>query len=191
MLRRVDVKELAFGLFLIVLARVAFVSTRTLSIGTAADMGPGFVPRALAWIILGFGVAFCVSSLLKAPEPLPEVAWRPLAAILASIALFAVLFSHLGLIVACIGACWSPAPPPGPCAGASSCCSVPCWPRFSALLFVKALGLPFKVWPSFLGASTGPSSAPGEDIAWSCSTTWHSASRRRQAGRTCCSALPA
>ena len=39
---------------------------------------------------------------------------------------------------------------------------------FSALLFVKGLGLPFKLWPSFLahtGRSTGPSSAPGEDIA--------------------------
>ena len=66
MLHRVDVKELAFGLFLIALALVAFGSTSTLSVGTAADMGPGFVPRTLAWIILGFGAAFCVTSLLKA-----------------------------------------------------------------------------------------------------------------------------
>ena len=78
MLHRVDVKELAFGLFLIALALVAFGSTGALNVGSAADMGPGFVPRTLAWIILGFGAAFCVTSLLKAPEPLPEVAWRPL-----------------------------------------------------------------------------------------------------------------
>ena len=45
---RVDVKELAFGLFLIALALVAFGATGSLSIGTAADMGPGFVPRARA-----------------------------------------------------------------------------------------------------------------------------------------------
>ena len=31
-------------------------------------------------------------------------AWRPLVTILASIALFAVLFSTLGLIAACVGA---------------------------------------------------------------------------------------
>ena len=45
---RVDVKELAFGLFLIALALVAFGATGSLNIGTAADMGPGFVPRARA-----------------------------------------------------------------------------------------------------------------------------------------------
>ena len=45
---RVDVKELAFGLFLIALALVVFGATGSLNIGTAADMGPGFVPRALA-----------------------------------------------------------------------------------------------------------------------------------------------
>ena len=66
-------------------------------------MGPGYVPRALAWIILGFGAAFVVTSLLKAREPIPALAWRPLLAILASIALFAVLFSTLGLIAACVG----------------------------------------------------------------------------------------
>ena len=66
MLHRVDVKELAFGLFLIALALVAFGSTSALNVGTAADMGPGYVPRTLAWIILGFGATFCVISLLKA-----------------------------------------------------------------------------------------------------------------------------
>jgi len=100
---RVDVKELAFGLFLIALALVAFGATGSLSIGTAADMGPGFVPRALAWIILGFGAIFLILSFLKTPESVPMPAWRPMVMILASIALFAVLFSTLGLIAACIG----------------------------------------------------------------------------------------
>jgi hypothetical protein len=149
-LRRVDVRELAFGLFLIVLASVAFFSTRTLSIGSAADMGPGFVPRALAWIILGFGLAFCVGSLLKAPEPLPAVAWRPLAAILASIALFAVLFLHFGLIIACIGAVLAAGAAVKPVRWGQLLLFGPVLAAFSALLFVKALGLPFKVWPTFL-----------------------------------------
>jgi hypothetical protein len=149
-LRRLDVRELAFGLFLITLAGVAFFATRTLSVGTPADMGPGFVPRALAWIILGFGVAFCVSSLLKAPEPLPVVAWRPLAAILASIALFAVLFLHFGLIVACVGAVLVAGTAVKPVPRLQLLLFGPALGALSALLFVKGLGLPFKVWPSFL-----------------------------------------
>ena len=146
---RVDVKEFAFGLFLITLALVAFGATSSLSIGTAGDMGPGFVPRALAWGIMGFGVMFLTTSFLSAPEPVPAPAWRPLVMILASIALFAVLFSTLGLIAACVGTVLV--------AGAAT--APVRWPQlalcgaviaaFSALLFVRGLGLPFRLWPAF------------------------------------------
>jgi hypothetical protein len=146
---RVDVKDFAFGLFLIALALVAFGATNSLNVGTAGEMGPGFVPRALAWGILGFGTAFLITSFLKAPEPISAPAWRPLVMILASIALFAVLFSTLGLIAACIGAVLV--------AGAAT--APVRWPQlalcgvvvaaFSALLFVRGLGLPFALWPPF------------------------------------------
>ena len=144
---RLDAKELAFGLFLTVLALVAFGATSSLTIGSAADMGPGFVPRALAWIILGFGVTFLVTGLLKVPEPLPALAWRPLVMILASIALFAVLFSTLGLIVACIGAVLVAGAATAPVHWrALALCGVAI-AALSAVLFVKGLGLPFKLWP--------------------------------------------
>lgn len=146
---RVDVKDFAFGLFLIALALVAFGATNSLNVGTAGEMGPGFVPRALAWGILGFGTVFLITSFLKTPEPVSAPAWRPLVMILASIALFAVLFSTLGLIAACIGAVLV--------AGAAT--APVRWPQlalcgvvvaaFSALLFVRGLGLPFALWPTF------------------------------------------
>ena len=144
---RVDVKELAFGLFLIALALVAFASTRTLSMGTADDMGPGFVPRTLAWIILGFGTFFCVTGALKAREAMPVVAWRPLFTILAAIAVFAVLFSTLGLIAACIGAVLVAGAATSPVQWGRLLLFGPAVAAFSALLFVKGLGLPFKLWP--------------------------------------------
>jgi hypothetical protein len=143
---RLDAKELAFGLFLIVLALVAFGATSSLTIGSAADMGPGFVPRALAWIILGFGVAFLVTGLLKVPEPLPALAWRPLVMILASIALFAVLFSTLGLIAACVGTVVVAGAATTPVRWLQLVVFGIAMAAFSALLFVKGLGLPFKLW---------------------------------------------
>jgi hypothetical protein len=147
-LHRVDVKELAFGLFLIALALVAFGSTSALNVGTAADMGPGFVPRALAWIILVFGVSFCVTGVLKRGEALPDVAWRPLLTILASIAVFAVLFSTLGLIAACIGCVLVAGTATSPVRWNRLLLFGPILAAFSALLFVKALGLPFRLWPA-------------------------------------------
>ncbi|HZN29160.1 MAG TPA: tripartite tricarboxylate transporter TctB family protein [Xanthobacteraceae bacterium] len=143
---RLDAKELAFGLFLIALALVAFAATRSLAVGSAADMGPGFVPRALAWIILGFGAAFLVTGLLKTPEPFPALAWRPLVMILASIALFAVLFSTLGLIAACVGTVVVAGAATTPVRWLQLVAFGVAIAAFSALLFVKGLGLPFKLW---------------------------------------------
>jgi putative tricarboxylic transport membrane protein len=143
---RLDAKELAFGLFLIALALVAFGATGPLAVGSAADMGPGFVPRALAWIILGFGVTFLATGLLKAPEPFPALAWRPLVMILASIALFAVLFSTLGLLAACVGTVVVAGAATTPVRWLQLVAFGVAIAAFSALLFVKGLGLPFKLW---------------------------------------------
>ena len=143
---RVDFKDFAFGTFLIALALIAFGATGSLAIGTAADMGPGFVPRALAWIILGFGVTFLITGLAKARAPIPAPAWRPLAAILASIALFAVLFAKLGLIAACVGAVVVAGAATSPVRWLQLVAFGVVIAAFSALLFVKGLGLPFRLW---------------------------------------------
>jgi hypothetical protein len=144
---RIDFKDLAFGLFLIALALIAFGATGSLAVGTASDMGPGFVPRALAWIILGFGGAFLVTGLVKARAPIPVPAWRPVVAILASIALFAVLFAKLGLIAACVGAVVVAGMAAAPVRWLQLIVFGIVIAAFSALLFVKGLGLPFKLWP--------------------------------------------
>ena len=146
---RVDFKDLAFSLFLIALALIAFGATGSLAVGTASDMGPGFVPRALAWIILGFGVGFLVTGFAKARAPIPLPAWRPLAAILASIALFAVLFSTLGLIAACIGTVLVAGAATAPVRWRQLVLCGAVVAAFSALLFAKGLGLPFRLWPPF------------------------------------------
>src|SRR5215475_4572946 len=50
--------ELGLGLFLIALALFGFYATSGLSVGTAAEMGPGYVPRTLVGIILLSGVGY-------------------------------------------------------------------------------------------------------------------------------------
>ena len=192
MLHRVDVKELAFGLFLIALALVAFASTRALSVGTAADMGPGFVPRALAWVILGFGAAFCVTSLLKAPQPLPAPAWRPLAAILAAIAAVRGAVLHPGADCRLRRLRAGRRHGHGARALAPArCCSARVLAALLGAAVREGAGPAVQALAVVPGAVLAPALAPGEGHRWSCSTTWRSVSPRRRAGRTCCSALPA
>ena len=118
-----------------------------LDVGTAADMGPGFVPRALAWVIMAFGAGFCIISLFKAAQPMPELAWRPLIAILASVAVFALLFSWFGLVLACMGAVLTAGTAASPIHGGRLLVFGPLLAAFSSLLFVKGIGLPLKLWP--------------------------------------------
>ena len=96
-LHRVDVKELAFGLFLIALALVAFGATSAAQRRHRRRYGAGL--RAARAGVGHPGLRRGLlrrPALLKAPAAVPALAWRPLVAILASIALFAVLFSTLG-----------------------------------------------------------------------------------------------
>jgi hypothetical protein len=148
-LHRGDTREVAFGLFLVALAAVAFAATSSLAMGTAADMGPGYVPRMLAWVILGFGASFCVTGLLKAAEPFPALAWRPLVAILAGIAVFALLFASQGLVIATIGSVLVSGMAAGPVLWRRLALFGLVLAAFSSLLFVKGLGLPFRVWPAW------------------------------------------
>jgi Tripartite tricarboxylate transporter TctB family len=144
---RGDVPEMAFGLFLVALALFGFYATQGLSVGTASDMGPGYVPRALIWSILVSGVAFVAKGFLASHMPLPAFAWRPLLAILLAVTVFALCFEWLGLIVAVMaailvaGAACRPVQPHVVLPFGAGVAA------FSALLFVKGLGLPLKLWP--------------------------------------------
>ena len=61
--------DLLFGLFLVCLAIGVFWATRKLSVGSAAAMGPGYFPLAIAWGALGFGVFFMASLLPMQARP--------------------------------------------------------------------------------------------------------------------------
>ena len=146
MRQRGDMPDIAFGSFLVGLALAAFYTTRTLETGTASDMGSGFVPRALAGTLLVFGIGYMAKGLFAGRNPLPAYAWRPLVAISAGCRCLCALFSASGAYrrrhsaIAVAGMAARPARllvllPFG--AGVAA---------FSALLFVKGLGLPLRLW---------------------------------------------
>jgi len=144
---RGNAPDIAFGAFLILLAVVALWETRALSIGTAADMGPGYVPRALAWILMGFGLAFAASGLRGKHRSLPRFDLRSFLMVLLSLAVFALLLPKGGLALATFATLACSTFAVSDFRWRESLLFAVILTAFTVLLFVNGLGLPLAVWP--------------------------------------------
>lgn len=144
---RINVPDLAFAVFLVALGALAFGLAGTLSVGTAAAMGPGYVPRGLAIIIMIYGVALGIRAMVAGHVAFPSTEWRPLFLILGSVAVFAVLLPLAGLALTSFALVI--------CAGFAAydvrvrenAIAAVTLSAFAVVLFVMALGLPIPVWP--------------------------------------------
>ncbi len=140
-------EDLLFGLFLVVLAAVVFVAARKLPVGSAADMGPGYVPRSIAWGTLVFGLCFIGKSFVVPGERILPPRWRPLILIPLSVAIFALLVMKAGLALASflammVASAASEETRPMEIVVFSLAISAG-----SVLLFVRALSLPVPIFP--------------------------------------------
>ena len=144
---RINVPDLAFAAFLVALGALAYALASQLNVGTAAAMGPGYVPRGLALLIMVYGAALGLRALLARRQAFPAIELRPLLLISASVALFAILLPIAGLaltsfaIVICAG-----------CAAydvrlRENAIAALTLAAFAVVLFVMVLGLPIPVWP--------------------------------------------
>lgn len=134
------------GTFLIAAALLALYLTARLSTFSNVGLGAGFVPRTLALLQLGFGMALILSGLRKAADAPGPMHLRPWA-VLGSIAFFALTIERLGLIIAVSGtvliACLANRETKVVEAISLAAGAVAfCW-----LLFIVALGLSLPVWP--------------------------------------------
>ena len=138
------------GLFFIVFGALAVWAGNDLTIGTAADMGIGYTPRALAIGCMAVGCilllqAFVVTGAEKGPSV--SIAWRPLVLVTVMVIGFGVLLPYLGLPITVALMTFMAA-----LSGESFR-----WPALvamavglavmSLLLFSTALNLQIRVWP--------------------------------------------
>lgn len=146
---RINWRDLLLGLFLVGVAAGTLFATRNLTVGHAADMGPGYMPRVISLALLGFGLFFCARSLWRAGAALAiePVQLRPLLAVLGAVGIFALTAEKLGLAIASAvtvilaslatrdGRLRETVPFALLLSGAA------------VLLFIKVLALPVPVWP--------------------------------------------
>jgi len=146
--RRTDWQDLLFGLFLIVVAGVALAATRTLSGGNAADMGPGYMPRVIAVMLLGFGLWFSIRGIRRPFVGIAAVRLQPLLAITASVAVFALTASRFGLALSSFAAILIASLATREVKPVESVVFALALSTAAVLLFVKVLALPVPIWPS-------------------------------------------
>jgi hypothetical protein len=98
-MRAVDTKDVCGGGILAFLGLYFVVEGWRLGIGSLTSMGPGFFPLLVgcAGILIGGGL---VVSATARSGALGTVEWRPLIAVTAALAVFALTIERFGLIVA-------------------------------------------------------------------------------------------
>jgi len=92
------------GVTLVAIGGFALWLAQRLPMGTWARMGSGFVPRSMAVIVIGFGIAIMIRGLFNRDTLAASTnAIRPLIAICLAMVVFGLLIESAGLIAACIG----------------------------------------------------------------------------------------
>lgn len=143
--RRFDATDAVAGVVFIALgAGFGLSALLGLEIGTALRMGPGYVPLALAAVLLTLGVLILLSSLKAPGAPVGPLAWRGMAFILPAPVLFGLAVRPLGFVPAVFAATLlaafaAPRMRPGPALILAVAVTL-----FATLVFSVALGLPFR-----------------------------------------------
>jgi hypothetical protein len=141
-----NMNQVMTGMFLILVSLLAIYLAWPLSGRTEVGLGPGFVPRALALAQALLGAALVVNGCVNDGEESEGWQLRPLM-VLVAIAFFTLTIERMGLVISVVGlvliACSANRETRmretfALAAGAAA---------FSALLFVKALGLSIPMWP--------------------------------------------
>ncbi len=120
--------------------------------GTAARMGPGYLPFWLGVILTGIGVLIIMKGLRRKTSREHLEGWdlRSVFLILGSVALFGIMLEPLGLVLSILVLVGVSSLASHEFGWRTTIVNMLAIAAFSVLLFVYGLGLPFPVWPQFI-----------------------------------------
>ncbi|HET7678691.1 MAG TPA: tripartite tricarboxylate transporter TctB family protein [Xanthobacteraceae bacterium] len=146
-------KDFWTGVIYIVIGLSALVIARNYALGSAARMGPGYFPTAVALLLTAVGVTIVVRSFVREGELVDRFAWKPMLLVLGSIVAFGILINRAGLPLAAVVLVLG-------CAAASERFRIG-WPpmlgmaalvAFCVIVFVIGMGIPMPlIGPWFTG----------------------------------------
>lgn len=139
--------DLAAGLMFGLMGLLALFIGRNYPAGSSLDMGPGYIPRAVAAGLLGTGFLLAIKGAAWRPRTWPAFPLRAAGGVSLAIILFGLLVERAGLFVACL-ACVLAAALGDPQARWREVPLVAVvFAGFAAVLFGYVLRLSVQVWP--------------------------------------------
>lgn len=124
------------------------------SLGSAANMGPGYFPTMLGIALVALGIFISVSGLSAkaAAEKIDKFAWGTLLLILGPVALFGLLLPTLGLVACLLMLVAISSYASHEFSWKATLGNAAILVALCLFVFVYALKLQFQLWPAFLGA---------------------------------------
>jgi Tripartite tricarboxylate transporter TctB family len=94
--------DMLSAVFVILLGAAGIYAVGEAEIGTARDMGTGYLPRLVALLVLGGGVVLAAMALMRDGESVPALKGKPLFLVSVAIAAFAASIDTLGMVIAVV-----------------------------------------------------------------------------------------
>ncbi|MCK8785818.1 hypothetical protein M0638_15670 [Roseomonas sp. NAR14] len=89
---KLNAKDLASGLFLVLLAAVGLWLNQDHALGSARRMGPGYMPMLVFWIQIALGAVVLVASFFNGPDPLERWTGLDAASLAGGVIAFSVVY---------------------------------------------------------------------------------------------------
>lgn len=151
-MQRFNDKNLAAGLLYLAVGLAFAVGARNYQLGSASNMGPGFLPFWLGVILACLGAIMAAAAVWRRRPADPVERWdlRRLVLIVGSAALFGLLLRPFGLLVSTAVLVFVASFARDGFRYRTTIASVLLFPPLVALFFVVILGMSFPIWPSVL-----------------------------------------
>lgn len=139
------------GLIYLVIGLSAFYIAQDYEMGTAVRMGPGYFPRVLSILLALIGLAALVRSFIRPGEAVGRLAWWPALLVLGATAIFGLLVRGAGLVLSLFVLVLISAYASRQFRLPSTVLLAAGLAVFSALVFLKGLGIPLPLLGSWFG----------------------------------------
>lgn len=144
-------KDFYAGLMYAVIGAGAIILARDYNMGTSVRMGPGYFPTVLGALLIIVGTLSMIRAFLHRGESIATFYWKEIFLVLGSVVLFGILVRGAGLVpslvVLVLVSAWASEKFQIKTAVSLAILTG----VFSALVFVKGLGLPFSIIGPWFG----------------------------------------